>query len=632
MRKIFILLILFTLLLSGCGTFEIYLETTPEADPAMPAAAATVEPKLSINSTSEQIQLAMLESATRWKSIWMDGTVTNFAMPKTDSQTTTTREQVWIDLTTNRFRVLSGEANGYAQQFLTSDGFTILKMDLVSGKSESYSMPDFARVGQFVPTLQPGTATPQPLWGQIGTPLSQLAFTSDFAQNEGTFKPISTEFIADRETLIVDWTYIQSNLPSWRMWLDTSTAVIVKMQSFDKGGGDSIRSEVVLNQVSFDDVFADSLFGMPGSLPQFSDLNGQPLEAVGTGANAPGGRDALGELYFFEVPAPSSQTIELVRMSGLCVVGEAECPQIERVVSSIPLINGLPNFSWSPDGNYAAFAYPESQESTPYKLWLFDPAANTWTSLWEHAYIDQPLWSPDGEWLAFRQFDGLGGEDMMVIRRDGSEPKNLTIGSQLPQEGRPYVLDGWITGHLIVHSSTSAQIGEAYLVNVADGHVQSMLGTLQTKAIFVPSHDGAWIAYDDYDNSTAIHSIKVAEPDAANAVTAATFTGGSLFPIVWSPDNQQIAFVYYTESAQGTQIADVYVIDRNGQDLKQVYSGTIVGAVLFSPDGRYLLINEASSPTGGRLFTVNLETLEQRLVQSPGLTLETNWFMPTWRK
>ena len=109
----------------------------------------------------------------------------------------------------------------------------------------------------------------------MGTPLSQLAFTSDFAQNDGTFKPVAIEFIADRETLVVEWTYVQSDLPSWRMWLDSKTAVILKMQSFDKGGGDTIRSEAVVNQVSFDDVFANSLFGIPASLPQFSDINGQ---------------------------------------------------------------------------------------------------------------------------------------------------------------------------------------------------------------------------------------------------------------------------------------------------------------------------------------------------------------------
>jgi Tol biopolymer transport system component len=159
-----------------------------------------------------------------------------------------------------------------------------------------------------------------------------------------------------------------------------------------------------------------------------------------------------------------------------------------------------------------------------------------------------------------------------------------------------------------------------------------MFDTLLTKSIFFPSYDGAWIAYDDYDNSSSKHSLQVAEPDGANAVELASFTGGSLYPVVWSPDNKKLAFTYYTEITQGTQAADVYIINRNGKGLKQVYQGSTVGAVLFSPDGRYLLIAEASSATGARLFLVNVDTLEQRLLQSPGLTLDSDWYIPSWRK
>lgn len=217
MRKIFLVLVLITPLLSGCGTLEVYFKTTPVGNSALPgsaAAMATLEPGLSINSTSEEIQLAMLESATNWKSLWMDGTITYYAMPGTDSQTTPTREQVWIDLTTDRFRVLMGPVERQAEKYMASDGLNILEMDLLSGKSQSRPLPEFAKAGQFVPTSQPGTAFPQPLWGQMGTPLSQLAFPSDFAQSEGTFTPVAVESVAGREALAVDWTFSANQLPS----------------------------------------------------------------------------------------------------------------------------------------------------------------------------------------------------------------------------------------------------------------------------------------------------------------------------------------------------------------------------------------------------------------------------------
>ena len=38
------------------------------------------------------------------------------------------------------------------------------------------------------------------------------------------------------------------------------------------------------------------------------------------------------------------------------------------------------------------------------------------------------------------------------------------------------------------------------------------------------------------------------------------------------------------------------------------------------------------SPIGGHLFVVNLETLEQRIIQAPGLSLDSDWAMPSWRR
>jgi hypothetical protein len=467
----------------------------------------------------------------------------------------------------------------------------------------------------------------------MGTQLSQLAFTSDFAQNEGTFKPVKTEFVADRETVVVEWTYMQNDLPSWRVWLDVETALILKMQTFGKGGGETVQTEAVVNQVIYDDQFADALFRAPASLPQFGDVSGGASGPVETGSEASSGRDALGELYFFTLPHQAGQSVQLVRLPGLCAAGLADCPRLETVEPPFPLNFTLTALSWSPDGNLAAFAYPDNPNGTPYKLWLFDPAAGTWTSLFEYAYIDPPFWSPDGEWIAFRVQNGSGGEEVYVIRKNGTGLKNLTFESSLPIEDRPYVMDGWITSNIIVRSAKPGKEGTVYLIRVADGRVQPMFETLLTKSVFVPSGNGAWLAYDDYDYDSQKHTLFVMEPDGANPIELTSLSGGMIYPIVWSPDSNQLAFAYYTDFVQGTDPrADVYVVDRRGKDLKQVYQGVTVGGVMFSPDGKYLLINETNSPTGGHLFMVDLETLDQRILQAPGLSLDTDWIMSSWRR
>src|SRR5690349_19668388 len=99
-KKILSLVFLLVFMLSACGTFEIYLDSTPVGESVVPDAPATVEPTLSLNSTSEEIQRAMLESASKWKSIWMDGIVTDYPADGA-SAPITIREEVWIDLTTN---------------------------------------------------------------------------------------------------------------------------------------------------------------------------------------------------------------------------------------------------------------------------------------------------------------------------------------------------------------------------------------------------------------------------------------------------------------------------------------------------------------------------------------------------
>jgi hypothetical protein len=290
MRHLFVLFIalslLTSLLVSACGTLEISLESPPSAITEPPIGSSSVpivtaEPRLSLNSTSEEIQRAMLESATKWQSIWMDGTITQYALDGVDAPPHVWREQVWIDLPTSRFRTLTGPVDGAPGMFKASDGISVLDMDLVTGQSQSYPLPDLGPEKQFVPAWQPGFAYPQSLWGQMGTQLSQLAFSSDLAQNEGTFKTVATEFVAGRETVVVEWTYIQNDLPSWKLWLDTETAVILRIQNFDKGGGETIQSDRIVHQVIYDASFDDALFHAPSTPPQFGDVAGNPVSVSG---------------------------------------------------------------------------------------------------------------------------------------------------------------------------------------------------------------------------------------------------------------------------------------------------------------------------------------------------------------
>jgi hypothetical protein len=629
MQRIAIIsIVLLSLVLSSCGTLEISVDVTPTS--GSPASAlsdptpTSVGPIISMDSTSEQIHQALLKSATLWKTIWLDGTVTWYAQDGSGT-TQVYHEQTWIEPASSRFRVLlSGMNKDSPETFKACDGTSILEMNIPSGKSQSSNLPTFAK--------NPAPdSSPHVLWGQIGTPISEIALSSNYAASNGIFKPISTESIAGRETLVVEWTRAEATLPQWRMWLDMQTVVILKLQEFGKGGGEDIQGERVVNQVVYNASFDASLFGMPSVTPQFGDVTGGIANDPTTEAAPQSGNDALGQLYFFTLPHQADQSAQLVRLPGSCVVGLTSCPQLETVSVPFPFNFNLNALSWSPDGKLAAFAYSDNANGTPTKLWLFDPSTNQWTSLAEFPFIDPPFWSPDGTWVAFRVQDGVGGEDIYAVHRDGTELKNLTASGNLPTDGRPYVMDGWLTENIIVRSGLPGSTGGVYLLRVSDGSVRPMFETLLTKATFIPSPDNAWIAYDDYDYNSQKHSIKLMEPDGANPVELASYAGGSLYPIVWSPNGRQLAYVYYVNSVSGQPSADVYMIDRDGKGSKQVYKGVTVGHVLFSPDGKYLLVEETTSPTGGHLFVVNLDTLEQKIISAPGLSLDTDWYAPSWR-
>lgn len=343
--------------------------------------------------------------------------------------------------------------------------------------------------------------------------------------------------------------------------------------------------------------------------------------------------EEAGELYFFLQPrhVQAGQSIQLVRVSGMCVSDSLNCPPVEIIQVPFAFNFTINALSWSPDGRYAAFSYSDNPNGTPTKLWLFDAAAKAWTSLAQFPYIDPPFWSRDGQWIAFRTQDGLGGEDVYVTHPDGTELKS--ISANLPVAGRPYIMDGWFTDaqRVILRSALPGNAGSIYLITPANGQVSPMFETLLTKAVFIAAPDASLLVYDEYDYNSQNHLLKTMSPDAANVVTLANFSGGTLYPLVWSPDSKFIAFNYYRGFANNEPGAEVYVVSRNGENLSLVYKGVTVGRLVFSPNGKYLLVEETTSPTGGHLFLIDLATLEKNILEAPGLSTDYDWYAPSWR-
>ncbi len=616
MKRLFALIL--TLLLTACSS-----STNPASFFNLTPAPAN----LTMESTPEQIQRALLESAPRWNTLQMEGTVIWY-MP--DGSTQSAQEKVWLAPLDSKFKVeLNGVTNNSNRIVKVSDGVNVYDVNVVTNQIQMFAYPDSARVGQYIPPLVEGEVYPNPIWGQIGTPLANLAFASDYSQANGTFTPVAVESIAGRESLVVNWTYAEGALPALKLWIDTEIGILLKLQQFSKDGGGILEMESVVNSISFDTVLESAVFTLP---TEYQAAISTPVDQLGTipfvtESSSQSGEEA-GELYFFYQPRQQGQSIQLVKVSGTCVF-DANCPPLEVIPVPFAFNFTINALSWSPDGKYAAFSYSDQPNGSPTKLWLFDAAAKTWTSLAQFPYIDPPFWSPDGSWIAFRTQDGLGGEDVYVVRPNGSELKS--VSTALPVEGRPYIMDGWYTENIIMRSALPGSVGSVYLVRAEDGQARPMFETLLTKAQFIASPDAGFLAYDEQDVNTQTHALKVMEPDGSNALTVASFTGGSIYPMIWSPDSSLIAFNYYGSFTGGEPSAEVYVVSRSGGNPSLVYKGTTVGRLLFSPNGKYLLVEETTSISGGHLFLVNLATLEQKILQAPGLSTDYDWYAPSWR-
>jgi Tol biopolymer transport system component len=373
----------------------------------------------------------------------------------------------------------------------------------------------------------------------------------------------------------------------------------------------------------------ESAAGRQTLLPAFSDISGAPLAPAEPVPTLSPETDPLGYVYFFTSDHEyGNETIRLVRLPGSCVAGESDCPAAETISTPFDLKFSLTPLVWSPDGKYAAFAYPVNANGDIANLFLFDPAQGSWQPLAEFNFIDPPAWSPDGNWLAFRVQDGLGGEDVYAVRRDGTGLTNLSGDGKLPEAGRPYKLNGWINNNAILQSAYPGVGGMVYLRRVTDGLTKPLFDTPWDKSDMVPSPDGAFLAYPERNGQKTL--LKLLTPGGSSVRELAAFQGGSISPILWSPDGTQIAFTNMNMDPSKGQ--DVYVIGREGRDLQQVYRSGFgsINTLAFSPDGKYLLLPDMHA-TGQHIYTVDLSTLETNMLRAPGLPLDWWWLAPSWK-
>ncbi len=119
----------------------------------------------------------------------------------------------------------------------------------------------------------------------------------------------------------------------------------------------------------------------------------------------------------------------------------------------------------SPDGKQIAFSYMGD-------IWIVSTEGGKAVRLTDHvAYDREPIWSPDGKWLAFTS-NRKGNNDVYLMNAEGGVPKQLTFHS-----GNDVATDFSPDGKWIVFTSNRSSSSSIFKVSVDGGNALPILDT-----------------------------------------------------------------------------------------------------------------------------------------------------------
>ncbi len=639
-QKIFPIVIMLSLVLSACGAIEVEVERTPTPDvmgtatiqalqlqnKALEARVATLvtppDPPLTRQTAPEIIRQRMLYSFRKWKTIWVEGQVRDYAADGSLAQSR--RVQAWINQPNTAFRVLVGDDQPGVGTAIISDGAIVSKLDANTGQITRNILPSQARSEYNPPALITTTPEAHPLAAVIHDQLVDLLLPSEIAQRAGALKATSMERIAGREALLVEWLLPDGSLKD-RLWVDVVTGVVLRRLELDRGSAQP-RAEIVVNAIQFDQDLPGGLFVTDiVEQPQFAvDYTGRSETRAIAAATADPDAAALGDVYFW-VENPGLK-YQLVRLPGSCLVKRGNCSEPDVLKGHPEPRSQVQPLLWAPDGSAALLV----EGLQPARLYLYEPGKEAWQVIASADSIYAAAWSPDGRYIAYSAKTG-GANDVYLLRSNASNVVNLTGGKiATPDDNLAHL--AWLNPARLLVAVSGAQSTQLFWINIPLGDEQLMM-TLPVKGGLapLPSPDGRyWALTEQTEEKTTL----LTGVPFSSARRAVTFAQASIAPLFWSSDSAWLGFVAVSSSSLGSEPnvqADLYVIRPDGSDLQSLLRAPRIFMAAWSPDGSVLLVSADDGQGYSHLFVVPLDGSGVSIIQSPGLYLNTSWLAPSWR-
>ncbi len=268
----------------------------------------------------------------------------------------------------------------------------------------------------------------------------------------------------------------------------------------------------------------------------------------------------------------------------------------------------------SPDGTRVALQVRDEEND----IWLWDFAQETLTRLTFGPASDRfPVWTPDGQRVAFTSTREGGVENLFWKAADGTGTVERLTESQYYQESHSFTPDGRRLVFRVDHPDS----GMDFEVLSMDGErqVEPLLATEFGELNPELSPDGRWLAYDS-DASGQVEVYVRPFPNVNDGRWHIS-PGGGTHP-VWGPDGRQVFYRAEGNVMGVTVQAEPSFTAGNPEVIIAWASGIGENSRAYdvSPDGqRFLMIKEAegaAAPSQIHLI-LNWFTELERLVPTP---------------
>ena len=269
--------------------------------------------------------------------------------------------------------------------------------------------------------------------------------------------------------------------------------------------------------------------------------------------------------------------------------------------------------SWSPDGKRIAFKSDRDGHRQIYTMNVDGSQQTRVTSGEDND--DNPVFSPDSSKIVFySDIAGPGKDQVYVINADGSNPTRVTDGTA------NNIFPSWLPDgkHIAFSSNRDVVEGNAlYVVNldgsnltrVADvktffarwspngSKIAFILGGFPAAGIYVMSADGS-------------HQTKLT-PAPPPTVTPPLVIGAD--PRV-SPDGSRILF-----SSNRTGVSQLYVMNADGSNVRQITTDSSCGGPNWSPDGKRIVCSKEQATNLNPIIVMNADgTMRQSISEAEG--------------